>query len=74
MDANLCARDRQQAQERLRTMADLAVRYLDAAKLDALSLTIAAYLDKREEQALPRLIEDRLASEQMKPLALALLH
>lgn len=74
MNVNVCDGDRRQAQEQLRTLMDLAVRFLGATQLDALSFTIAAYLDGREDRALARLIDDQLASERMRPLPLARLH
>jgi hypothetical protein len=74
MNANAYDGDRRQAQEELRALMDLAVRYLGTAQLDALSLTIAAYLDGRGERVLTRLIDEQLASERMQPLPLARLH
>jgi len=74
MNVNACDGDRRQAQEQLRTLMDLAVRFLGATQLDALSFTVAAYLDGGEDRALERLIDDQLAWERTKPLPLARLH
>ena len=74
MNVNVFDGDRRQAQEQLRALMDLAMRYLGTSQLDALSFTIAAYLDKQEDRALTRLIDDQLASECIRPLPLARLH
>jgi hypothetical protein len=74
MNVNVCDGERRQAQERLRALMDLAVRYLGTAQLDALSFTVGAYLDGGEDRALARLIDDQLACERVRPLPLARLH
>ena len=71
MNVNVCNGDRRQAQDGLRSLMDLAVRYLGTAELEALSFTIAAYLDGR---AVPSLISDQFASEHLRPLLLDRVH
>ncbi len=61
--------DLRKAQERIRVLADLAARHLDAEKLKALSVTISCYLTRLSGGALYDQIEAELESERQAGFA-----
>lgn len=69
-DPNSLKGDLRKAQRRIRTLADVAARHLDAEKLNALAITIGVYLDVRiGRDAVTKQITDELESERQAEYA-----